>query len=293
MEFGGPSLRELLNQTVRESWEDEVFGQAGRLAFYHFIAFSPVLSLLLMPLDHLACVGPGMRQLLSGSFRQFLPQRAALLVTDAIGDLSANARASGALLIFATGSAVWAGVNASWAMIVGLNMAYETREDRHWWQIAKAAAGLALAIFLLIFGALLTAQYVGVPLERASPSGILSEIARWCAMAAILLIAFALFYRVGPNLKDRKWQWSTPGAVLGAMLWVASTLLLREYFDHFSNYPRIYGRAAAAATLLMWLYMTCATVLIGAEINSEIEKANKRGGAVERARHTPKSRKPE
>ncbi len=275
--LGGLPPRELLKRTVRESWQDEVFGLAARLAFYHFIALFPVLWLLLMPLAHLAAAGSGMRHLLSGSFRQFLPHGPALLVTGVIEDLNANARSSGALLILATGSALWASVNASWAMIVGLNMAYETREDRPWWRIAKTAAGLAIAVLLLIFAALLTARYVGVPLERASPSGLLREIARWCAMAVTLLIAFALFYRFGPNLKRREWQWSTPGAVFGAALWVAATLAAREYFDRFSNYPRIYGRAAAAAMLLMWLYMTCAAILIGAEMNSEIEKAGESG----------------
>ena len=75
-----------------------------------------------------------MRDLLSGSFQRFLPQRAALLVTGAIRDQNANAHTGGALLIVAALSAIWAGINASWAMIVGLNKTYETQEDRKWRQ---------------------------------------------------------------------------------------------------------------------------------------------------------------
>jgi membrane protein len=278
-DLGGLSVRELLQRTIRESWEDEVFGQAGRLAFYYFIALFPMLLLLLMPLamlahTMLAHTGAAMRDLLSGSFQRFLPQSAALLVTGAIRDLDVNARAGGALLIVAALSAIWAGTNASWAMIVGLNTAYETKEDRDWRQIIKAAAALAFAVFAVVFAGLLVAYYVGMTLERGAPARALIRITEWGAISGILLISFALFYRFGPNLKNRQWQWSTPGAVFGATLWIAATLLFREWFDRFSSYPRIYGRAAAAAMLLMWMYMASATVLLGAELNSEIEKAS-------------------
>lgn len=287
-DLGGLSFRELLRRTIKESWEDEVFGQAGRLAFYHFIALFPLLLLLLMPLARLSRTGAAMRDLLSGAFQHLLPQNAALLVTGAIHDLNTNARASGVVLIVAACSAIWAGVNASWAMIVGLNTAYETKEDRNRVQIILAAAALALAVFSLVFAALLAARFAGVTLERSAPARIVIRTAAWGGIASIVLISFALFYRFGPNLKDRRWRWSAPGAVFGAMLWLASTLLFREYFDRFSSYPRIYGRAAAAAMLLMWMYMTGATVLIGAEMNSEIEKA--RSGRKRPADSSPKKR---
>lgn len=277
-DLGGLSVRELLQRTIRESWEDEVFGQAGRLAFYYFIALFPMLLLLLMPLAMLARTGAAMRDLLSGSFQRFLPQSAALLVTGAIRDLDTDAHTGGALLIVTALSAIWAGTNASWAMIVGLNTAYETKEDRDWSQIIKAAAALALAVFAVVFAGLLAAHYVGATLERGAPARVLIHITEWGAISGILLISFALFYRFGPNLRKRRWQWSTPGAVFGAMLWIGATLLFREWFDRFSSYPRIYGRAAAAAMLLMWMYMTSATVLLGAELNSEIEKASEGRG---------------
>lgn len=283
-DLGGLSVAELVRRTVREAWEDEVFGMAGRLAFYHFIALFPLLLLLLMPLVRLARTGEAMQQLLSGSFRQFLPQAAAGFVTGAIHDLNADAHASGLLLATAAASAVWAGINASWAMIVGLNTAYEIEEDRNRRQIIGAAAALAFAVFVVIFTGLFAANIVRVSLRTGAAEQIAVRVLEWLAIAAVLLVSFALFYRFGPNLKARKWQWSTPGALFGALLWVAATLAFREYFDRFSSYPRIYGRAAAAAMLLMWFYMTSATVLLGAEMNSEIEKARD-GRAATPMRH--------
>lgn len=271
--LGGLRPRELLRRTARESWQDEVFGLAARLAFYHFIAIFPSLLLVLILLARLAETGAAMRHVLDAGFQQLLPQRAAALVHGAIGDLNANARVGGLLLAVAAASAVWAGVNASWAMIVGLNTAYETDEDRPWWSIGRTAVGLAASVLGLTLAALLATRYAEAALQRITGRGALLTLAQWAATFAVLMFGLALYYRYGPNLKDREWQWSTPGAVLAALLWVAATLAAREYFDRFSAYPRLYGRAAAAAMLLMWLYLTNAAVLIGAELNSEIEKA--------------------
>src|SRR5579884_4018449 len=92
--LGGLSPLELLRRTVRESWEDEVFGQAARLAFYHFLAIFPVLLLVLIALSHLSGAGADMRNALTGLFRQFLPEAAASLVAGIIKDLDTNARAA-------------------------------------------------------------------------------------------------------------------------------------------------------------------------------------------------------
>src|SRR5437763_3911446 len=124
----GISLTELLKRTLRESWEDQVFGQSARLAFYHFMAIFPTLLIVLIPLAHLSAHGSAMRRTLEGSFGEILPNDTAALVGSAIHDLDANARVGGALLVLGALGAVWAAINASLAMIVGLNKAYETQE---------------------------------------------------------------------------------------------------------------------------------------------------------------------
>jgi membrane protein len=276
--LGGLPIRELLKRTVRESWDDDVFATAAQLAFYHFLAIFPVLLLLLIPLAWLSSTGAEMRTMLSGSFRLFLPEQAAALVAGAIHDLSASARGGSALLAGAAVSGLWAGINASWAMIVGLNTAYETKEDRGWRQIAGAAIGLGAASVALVFAALLTTDFIRRRFGPDAGIGVPGLLVEWAAIAAVLLISFALFYRFGPNLRRQQWQWSTPGAVVGVVLWVAITLAIRAYFDRFASYQHIYGRLAATAMLMIWLYATSATVLIGAELNSEIEKAEERAG---------------
>lgn len=286
---GGLSVVELLKRTAKESWEDDVFAQAGSLAFYHFLAIFPVILLLLMLLTPLADVGKDMRHLLASSFDDFLPSSAAKLVSGAIADLDANAHAARGSLIFGTLVAVWAAINASWAMIVGLNTAYETKEDRGWREIALSAGALAVAVVVLVFAALLAMHTLRVTPGASAIYNLLAPLARWAAVVVILLISFALFYRFGPNLKRREWRWSTPGAVFAAILWIGLTVAFRAWCDRLGNYQQIYGRAAAAVALLLWIYLTSATVLIGAELNSEIEKASGRAGGSREPR--PQRRK--
>lgn len=115
-------------------------------------------------------------------------------------------------------------------------------------------------------------------LELHAQSALLWRMIQWPLIAMLLLFSFASIYRFGPNLKDRRWQWSVPGAVLATGLWVVSTVLLRVYDEQSSSYQRIYGSLKPAVVLLLWLYFTSAAILIGGEANSEIEKAAAEAG---------------
>jgi membrane protein len=274
--LGGLTIFELLKSTARESWQDQVFGQSARLAFYYFLAIFPTLLFLLIPMAHLKNSGAEMRQILADSFQQILPGGTSGLVAGAIRDLDINARQHGFLLLFSAAGAVWAAVNAALAMIVGLNTAYEVRDDRPWHRIGAVAAGLASVVIAIVFVALAGTYYIGHALGMPGRHfDLLAQLARWVAIFLLLLISLGLFYRFGPNLKGEKSRWITPGAVFAAVLWALSALVFRAYFDTFGTYQQIYGRVASVAMLLMWLYVTSATVLIGAELNCEIAKARR------------------
>lgn len=270
------SVTELLKRTARESWDDEVFGQSARLAFYHFMAIFPAVLIVLIPLTHLSG-HEAMRRMLAGSFRAILPGETASLVESAIADLDKNARAGGVLLVAGALGAIWAAMNASLAMIVGLNKAYETEENRGWMHVTRIAGALAAAVIGMVLTALISTHYAGVAFGPAGAR--LRMLVQWAAILGILVASFTLLYRFAPNLKRHEWKWTLPGAIFAALLWTASTLMMRVYFDRFASYHNIYGRVAPAAMLLLWLYGTSASVLIGGELNSEIEKVRtaKRG----------------
>jgi membrane protein len=274
----GLSWRELAKRTCRKSWDDEVFGQSARMALYFFFALFPVLLLLLILLGQSGGSGSEWRGALLDSFKQVLPPDASALITETIQQLSARA-VLGTGAILAAVYAAWGALNGTWAMMTGLNKAYEVEENRSWWRVLLIMFGLTISLSvlgLIALGAILyghrAGEIIGQHLGAPARLEYLWRIMQWVFIVILLLFSFAVLYRFGPNLKDRRWQWSVPGAVAAVTLWVPATLLLRMYQEHFGS-SRIYGRLNAVATLLFWLYLTSAAIFIGGEVNSEIEKA--------------------
>jgi membrane protein len=279
----GLSWPELAKRTCRKSWDDEVFGQAARLSFYYFLAMFPALLLLLILLDTFAGTGSELRGTLLDSFRQILSHEASALMATTISEL--NARPVVGIGALSAGlSAIWAALNGTWAMMTGLNRAYEVEEARPWWKVWTIAFGLTIVLGVMGFMALVAILYGNRGGDLIGWLGLsahfefLGRIIRWLVIVVLLLFSCALLYRFGPNLKDRRWQWSSPGAVVAVTLWVISTLVLRVYQDHLTSSQRIYAGLNAVVTLLFWLYLTGAALFIGGEANSAIEKAATEAG---------------
>jgi membrane protein len=270
--LGGLSLPELLRRTARESWDDDVFGQGGRMAFYHFLAIFPLLLLFVAVSTRVPQIGQHMQHALGELSGQVLPGQISQLLGEMTSELNQRSRFGLGLISLAAG-AIWAALNGTWAMIYGLNIAYEVEERRNWRQMAVTIVGMTIslavagtvAVFLIFCSA-----YIQVHLHGGA---FALHALEWLVVAATLSFSFALLYRFAPCLSNHEWRWSTPGALAALILWIASTLGARLYFDHVNNYATSYGHLNGVVLLLLWLYVTNGAILIGGEMNSEIEKA--------------------
>src|SRR6266702_513863 len=279
----GLSVRELATRTVRSSWQHEIFGQSARLAFYYFLGIFPAFLLLLLLLSTFIGFGPELRNTLLDTVQLILPREASALVVKTIGELKAGA-AFGTIALSAVLSAIWAILNGAWAMMTGLNKAYAVQEERSWWKILAIAFALTISLGIIGLLALAGMLYGGRAEEiigrhvglHALPAPW--RVLQWVVIVMLLLVSFASLYRFGPNLKDRRWQWSIPGAVIALVVWVGFTLLLRISEDHFSSSQGIYAGLKPVVGVLLWLYLTGAAIFIGGEANSEIEKAAAESG---------------
>jgi membrane protein len=161
-----------------------------------------------------------------------------------------------------------------------LNTAYEVEESRNWWQLGITLLGLTTALTIAGSAALLmllsATQVTGLVFHH--PSIATTRALEWLAVIALLVLSFALIFRFAPNLPDAKWKWSTPGSLCALILWLVATFGLRIYFGHITNYQRLYGHLNTVVMVLLWLYFTNAAILIGGEMNSEIEKVSADGG---------------
>src|ERR1044071_5385261 len=108
-----------------------------------------------------------------------------------------------------------------------------------------------------------------------------------------MLLAFALIYYFAPDVRNQHWQWITPGSVIGIVLWLLVSFAFKGYLHFFDSYSKTYGSLGAEIVLMLWLYLTGAAILIGGEINSEIEHAAAKAGAPdakENGEKAPESR---
>ena len=242
------------------------------MAFYQFLAIFPSLLIGCTVAARIPHLGPHLRDVLLDLSTQVFPNGVSQLFQRTFNDFSESAQFNVRLLSVGAG-AVWAAHNGTWAMIYGLNRAYEVEESRSWWKLTVTIVGLTLC--LVIAGSLTILLIVGGASFEAHLHGnaVILRGLEWLILITSTSCSFALLFRVAPNLPDYSWRWSTPGTFCALVLWIVCTFLARIYFDHVNDYTRSYGHLNGVVMLLLWLYASNGAILIGGEMNSEIRKA--------------------
>jgi len=161
-----------------------------------------------------------------------------------------------------------------------LNAAYRVYDSRPWYKVRTLALGLTLSLCVFVVVALTVVLFGGqLPKLRSTKVGA-GKVGRvewrmwqWLLGLVWLSLSFSLVYYFGPDVKEQRWYWITPGSVVGVLLWVLSSLGLRAYLHFFNNYNKTYGSLGAVIILLLWFYVTGLAFLLGGEINASIENA--------------------
>jgi len=252
------------------------------MSFFFLLALFPLLLILTDFFGYFAHSGE-LRASLLEYFRTVLPRSAFQLVAGTLDQVTAGA--GGGKLSLGILAALWAASNGMAAVSAGLNAAYEIDDGRPWWKRRLIAIGLTLAFAVFTVSALalvLAGSEIGMLL--ASLAGyrhafaIAWSAARWPVAVLTVLVAVDLLYRFAPDLKDWRWRWITPGALIAVALWIVASLGFRYYLHYFNSYNRTYGSLGAVIILMLWFYITSIAILIGAEVNSEIENAAAEAG---------------
>ena len=139
---------------------------------------------------------------------------------------------------------------------------------------------MSSALVLLLYGAKL-AELVASHFGLGSGFSIIWSILRWPVVLAFVLLAFNLLYLYAPNLKHWDWQWLMPGTVVGVGLWLLVSVGFDFYLSYFNTYDMTYGSLGTVVVLLLWFYLTGIAILVGGEVNSEIERASDKVGDAE------------
>lgn len=268
--------KELVRRTIAETLRDDATGLSAQLAFYQVLALFPTLVCLvafasLFPLQNIT---DDMTRLLG----PFVPDAAVQLLARQMTEIG-ESRDTG-LLSVGLLLAIWSGSAPMVAVTNVMNRAYGITESRPWWRVRATAIALTvcLAIFILtsfmlvVFGpqaADFLSRWFGLPVVFAWTWKIL----QWPIVVGLVMTAIAFVYYFAPDV-DQDWIWITPGSVLATILWFLGSLGFRYYVVNFNNYEATYGAIAGMMLLLMWFYVSGIAVVIGAELNVEIEHAS-------------------
>jgi membrane protein len=270
------SWRELLQRTYKETLEDDGLGLAAQLAYYFFLALFPAL-LFLLALASFFDVARITDQLPTLLGRFAAPEMVAL-IRDQITQISEAGH--GGILSLGLLGALWSSSAALVSIIGALNRTYDIEESRPWWKVRLIAIGLTigLAVFVISSFALVLAgpavvDYFAQSGRVSDAAGLVWKIAQWPIAFALISIGIGLVYYLAPDA-DQEWVWVTPGSLVATGLWLLGSLLFRLYVVSFSDYQATYGALGGVVVLMLWLYMTGLAIVIGAEMNAEIEHAS-------------------
>ena len=285
---------ELAKRVWKETNDDGMFGRAAELSYYFLLALFPLLIFLTSVIGIVLGSGTGMRHALFDYLARIMPPSAYQLISATMYEVSASS--GGGKLSFGLLAALWTASNGMGAITESLNIAYDVQESRSWWKTRLVAITLTVALSVLIIGALVLVVFggrIGEGLANAYGFGaafaITWKIVQWPVVFSVMVLAFALIYYFAPDLHRQPWQWLTPGAAIGVVLWLLVSLAFRLYLHFFDSYSATYGSLGAVIILMLWLYFTGAAVLIGGEINSEIEHAAAEKGAPDAKERGEKS----
>src|SRR2546430_2554470 len=282
--LGGLSWKNLAKRVWADIGKDDIFGRAAQLSYYFLLALFPLLLFLTSVIGLIMGSGTGLRHSLFNYLGKVLPSSASQLVSTTMFEVS-NA-SGGGKISFGILAALWAASNGMGAISESLNVAYHVEESRPWWKQRLTAIGLTIVLAILIISALILVLYGGKIADWLAASygfGIVFtlgwKVLQWPIVLIFLLLGFELIYYWAPDLKDQDWKWVTPGSIVAITLWLLVSLGFRLYLHYFDSYSKTYGSMGAVIVLMLWFYLTGASILIGGEINSDIEDTAARGGA--------------
>ena len=273
---------QVTRRAFAEGKSDNVPILAGGVAFFAFLAVFPAMIAALSLYGLVADPAQVADQV--GRLAELLPETARPLIVDQLNSVAAGGgTALGWGLVISVLAAFWSASGGTMNLIKATNVAYDEDESRGFVKLRGIA--LALTVGAIIFVLLAVALVAGVPvvLNAIGLSGFaltIAQVARWVLLFVLVTVALAVIYRVAPDRKAPRFAWVSTGALVATVLWLIGSILFSVYVSNFGSYNKTYGALAGVVVLMLWLYLTCYIVLLGAEINAESEKQTKRDSTV-------------
>jgi membrane protein len=271
--------KDLLKRSVKEALADNVFDLAAQQAYYFFFALFPALLFVIAVASFFPL--QGLIDNVVEMVGRIAPADVVKILTDAI--LGLSKQNSGGILTFAFFVTVWSSSGAMVSIITTLNAAYDVTESRSWWKTRLTAIALTVGIAVFILSAMFLIVEGPTLAERIAARMQLGVVFKWTWLVLqwpvvfiFVVSAVGLVYYFAPDV-EQDWVWITPGAILATLLWLGISLGLKFYYQLMPNANAAYGTIGAVMVLMLWFYVSGLALLLGAELNAEIEHASPYG----------------
>ncbi len=267
--------KDVLFRTWKEAGDDNVGLLAAGVAFYGFLAFVPLLASAVLTYGLVADPQTVAEHI--QTLARTLPREAASIIADQLkGITGSKSGAHGVGLLLAIAVALYGASKGSGSVITALNIAYEVKESRGF--VKRTLLALLMTVGLVVvvlFGAtaISALAFIEHLLPFSSPVVHTAlQILLWALAAAVVGLGLALVYRYAPDRPDAPWAWITPGSAAATLLWLAASFGFGLYVSNFGDYNATYGSLGGVVVFLTWLYLSAYIVLMGGEMNSELER---------------------
>ena len=261
--------------------DDNAMMLASALAYSSFFAIPAVLIVVTGLFTLIA--GPNAIETLMQQLSGVVPGQATELLGGSLKRADASPGSSILMTIFGFVVAVWSVTGAMNAYMLALNLAHKHKDRRSF--LRKRVVALKMAVVIAFAFALVAVLTIFGPVvehaiaSRLGPAGgvldILWWVVQWPILLAGLLVAFATLLYLGPDIEVRRWQFLTPGSLVAALLWIAASGLFAVYTATFASYNKTWGALSAVIVTLTWLWLTGMALLLGGEINAEVERSRR------------------
>jgi membrane protein len=275
----GRSWGGVLSRTVREFKEDNLTVWAAALTYYGILAIFPAIIALV---SILGLIGPSATQPLLDNIAQVAPGPAKDILTSAIENLQKSRGSAGIMFVVGLGLALWSASGYVAAFMQASNAIYDVEEGRPIWKTVPVRLGVTIVLVLMLaisaVAVVLTgslATEAGNVVGAGSAAVTAWDIAKWPVLLLIISLMFALLYYASPNVKQPGFRWVSPGGLAAVLIWIVASAAFAFYVANFGSYNKTYGALAGPVIFLVWLWISNLAVLLGAELNAELERGRR------------------
>lgn len=279
-----PALGGVLKRTLREFSADQLTDVAAALTYYGVLSIFPMLIVIV---SVLGLIGHSATQPLITNLSTVAPGPAKTIFTHAITNIESRRGTAGVLFIVGLLAALWSASSYIAAFMRASNVVWDVEEGRPFYKTYPLRLGVTLVtVVLLTLSALAVvvtgslAGHIGGVLGVGGTAVQVWDIAKWPVLALVVVVILAILYWAGPNVRQPGFRWISPGSVVAVVLWLIASGLFAVYVSQFSSYNKTYGALASVVIFLVWLWLTNLVILLGAELNAELERGRQVQGGL-------------